>query len=127
MQDIIETLFTDPLFIKIGIVVAILIALSIFKKLFKVLLTLVVLFFLYIGYLVLSGEDPEYDPLSYIIYQYPENGEISLDVNLVTYEPHENFNGTDSFGFKANDGEYNSDLAMVGLTINPINDFILFM
>jgi len=58
MQDIIETLFTDPLFIKIGIVVAILIALSIFKKLFKVLLTLVVLFFLYIGYLVLSGEDP---------------------------------------------------------------------
>ena len=35
MQDIIETLFTDPLFIKIGIVVAILIALSIFKKLFK--------------------------------------------------------------------------------------------
>ena len=58
MQDIIETLFTDPLFIKIGIVVAILIALSIFKKLFKVLLTLVVLFFLYVGYLVLSGEDP---------------------------------------------------------------------
>ena len=58
MQDIIETLFTDPLFIKIGIVVAILIALSIFKKLFKVLLTVVVLFFLYVGYLVLSGEDP---------------------------------------------------------------------
>ena len=58
MQDIIETLFSDPLFIKIGIVVAILIALSIFKKLFKVLLTLVVLFFLYIGFLVLSGEDP---------------------------------------------------------------------
>ena len=58
MADIIEKLLTDPLFIKIGIVVAILIALSIFKKLFKVLLTLVVLFFLYIGYLVLSGEDP---------------------------------------------------------------------
>ena len=47
MADIIEKLLTDPLFIKIGIVVAILIALS-----------LVVLFFLYIGYLVLSGEDP---------------------------------------------------------------------
>ena len=58
MADIIEKVLTDPLFIKIGIVVAILIALSIFKKLFKVLLTLVVLFFLYIGYLVLSGEDP---------------------------------------------------------------------
>jgi len=72
--------------------------------------------------IVLSGEDPEYDPLSYIIYQYPENGEISLDVNLVTYEPHENFNGIDSFGFKANDGEYNSELAIVSLTINSIND-----
>jgi hypothetical protein len=72
--------------------------------------------------IVLSGEDLEYDPLSFIIYQYPENGEISLDVNLVTYEPHENYNGTDSFGFKTNDGEYNSDLAIVSLTINPIND-----
>ena len=72
--------------------------------------------------IVLTGEDIEFDPLSYIIYQYPVNGDVSLEANVATYQPNENFNGSDSFGFKAYDGEYNSDLAIIDLTINPVND-----
>ena len=60
--------------------------------------------------------------LSLVLDQYPENGNVLLDANLATYQPNENFNGTDSFGFKANDGQYNSDLGIISLTINPIND-----
>ena len=41
---------------------------------------------------------------------------------MVIYEPDDDFNGVDSFGFKTFDGQYNSDMAIVSLTINPIND-----
>src|SRR5207244_7168506 len=39
-----------------------------------------------------------------------------------TYTPAGNFNGADSFTYKANDGQLDSNVATVGLTINPVND-----
>jgi hypothetical protein len=41
---------------------------------------------------------------------------------VVSYTPEANFNGSDSFTFKANDGTVNSNEAMVIITINAIND-----
>lgn len=58
MDSIIEKVFTDPTFIKVGIILAILISLAVFKKLFKAVLILVVGLILYITYLVYTGEDP---------------------------------------------------------------------
>ena len=39
-----------------------------------------------------------------------------------TYTPNLNFNGTDSFTYKANDGDVDSDIATVTLTVNAVND-----
>src|SRR4029434_5474519 len=41
----------------------------------------------------------------------------------VTYTPNANFNGSDSFSFKANDGTANSnETGAVSITVNPVND-----
>jgi VCBS repeat-containing protein len=46
-----------------------------------------------------------------------------LDGNeLVTYTPNENFNGSDSFTFTVNDGEFTSSAATVSITIREEND-----
>ena len=71
---------------------------------------------------ILNADDLEFDPLTYLIYQDPVNGQIEIENNIATYTPNQDFNGIDSFGFKANDGEYNSELAIIDITINPIND-----
>ncbi|CAH0356354.1 hypothetical protein AQB9606_04691 [Aquabacterium sp. CECT 9606] len=39
-----------------------------------------------------------------------------------TYTPATNFNGTDAFTYKANDGTANSALATVTITVTPVND-----
>ena len=38
------------------------------------------------------------------------------------YVPNENYNGADSFTFKANDGEYDSNVASFSITVTPVND-----
>jgi hypothetical protein len=39
-----------------------------------------------------------------------------------SYAPALNYNGTDSFTFKANDGSLDSNVATVAITINAVND-----
>ena len=56
MKNIIEILLTDPLFIKIGIILGILISLSIFKKLKKVIIVLVIVLFTYSYYTYSIGQ-----------------------------------------------------------------------
>jgi VCBS repeat-containing protein len=53
----------------------------------------------------------------------PSNGTLTLGVNgLFTYTPNENFNGSDSFTYKLNDGTADSNTATVTITVNPVND-----
>jgi hypothetical protein len=40
----------------------------------------------------------------------------------VAYTPDMDFSGTDSFTFKANDGDLDSNIATVTITVNPVND-----
>ena len=58
MDQITEKLFTDPLFVKIGIVLAILISLSLLKKLVKVVISLVLIFLIYGYYVYSTGGEP---------------------------------------------------------------------
>ena len=58
MEQIIEKLFTDPLYMTVGLVLATMIALSIFKKLFKAVIILIVVFIGYVFYLQSTGKDP---------------------------------------------------------------------
>jgi hypothetical protein len=48
---------------------------------------------------------------------------VALNANgALTYAPAANFNGTDSFTYKANDGTANSNVATVFVTVIPVND-----
>jgi hypothetical protein len=53
MEQIIERLLTDPVFVSIGIVLAVLISLSLLKKLVKVVVFLVLILLIY-GYFIYS-------------------------------------------------------------------------
>src|SRR5207302_1501826 len=51
------------------------------------------------------------------------HGTLTLNSNgSFTYTPNANYNGPDSFTYKANDGSLDSTVATVALTISPVND-----
>ena len=53
----------------------------------------------------------------------PANGSVgSVSGTSVTYTPNANFNGTDSFTFKSNDGTADSASATVTITVTAVND-----
>lgn len=58
MQEIIEIVFTDPAFVYVGVILAILLSLSIFKKLFKSIIVIAIIFFVYSSFVYYSsGKD----------------------------------------------------------------------
>ncbi|HDL20519.1 MAG TPA: tandem-95 repeat protein [Nitrospirae bacterium] len=71
---------------------------------------------------VLTASDPGDDELSFIVVDNPANGSLSGFLPNVTYTPNLNFNGTDSFTYKANDGAEDSNIATVTITVNAVND-----
>src|SRR5439155_8855689 len=61
--------------------------------------------------------------LTAVVVTGPSHGALTLNANgSFTYTPAANFNGSDSFTYKANDGLLDSNAATVALTINPVND-----
>src|SRR5439155_17457906 len=52
----------------------------------------------------------------------PGHGTLSGTPPNVRYSPSANYNGSDSFSFKVNDGELDSAVATVSLTVRPVND-----
>jgi len=73
--------------------------------------------------ITLTTTDSDGDSLTYTIVTAPSHGSFTTNTppNLV-YKPTANYNGPDSFTFKANDGTTDSNIATISLTINPIND-----
>jgi len=70
-----------------------------------------------------NDTDAESDPLTAVWVSDPPNGALTLNANgSFTYTPHGNFNGTDSFQYKANDGRADSNAATVTITVTPVND-----
>lgn len=68
--------------------------------------------------ITLRGEDNDGDNLVFIVVSLPENGTLSGSAPNLTYNPKTNFNGGDSFTFKANDGEADSNTATVAINVN---------
>lgn len=70
-----------------------------------------------------SATDGEGDPLVYDDVTQPTNGSLIMNPDgSYVYTPNLNYNGPDSFTYKANDGEFDSNIATVNLGIIPVND-----
>lgn len=72
--------------------------------------------------IILTAIDGDSDPLSYAIVAHPTHGAVSLSGSTATYTPAVNYNGSDSFTFKANDSLQDSNTATVSITVTAVND-----
>jgi hypothetical protein len=83
--------------------------------------------------ITLSASDAEDDPLAFSFASGPSDGglgpisaadcsAVNVCTETVTYTPSADFNGADSFTFKANDGIADSNTATVSITVDAVND-----
>ena len=69
-----------------------------------------------------SGGDDESDPLTFEVVDQPAHGVVVMEADgSFLYSPHENYSGPDSFTFKANDGQADSEPATVSITVTAVN------
>jgi CSLREA domain-containing protein len=65
-----------------------------------------------------NDTDPEGDPLTAAVVVGPAHGSLSLNADgTFSYTPAQNFYGTDTFTYQANDGQLNSNVATVTITV----------
>src|SRR5213076_1480574 len=70
-----------------------------------------------------NDSDVDGDTLNAILVSQPTHGSVSLDIDGgFIYVPAANYNGPDSFTYKANDGQADSGIATVSITITGVND-----
>jgi hypothetical protein len=86
--------------------------------------------------ITLSGSDADGNNLTFAIVSGPSHGSLSplgapscstsagtsTCTSNVSYAPTGNYNGSDSFTFKVNDGALDSSNATVSITVAPVND-----
>jgi hypothetical protein len=69
----------------------------------------------------LTATDPDQDPLTYTIVTPPAHGVLTGSFPNLVYTPNPDFNGPDSFTFRASDGALSDD-GTVSLSVTPVND-----
>ena len=62
------------------------------------------------------------DTLTYHVVEGPQHGQISGSGKDLSYTPQANYDGPDQLTFKVNDGVFDSSVATVHFTVNPVND-----
>ena len=72
--------------------------------------------------ITLDATDVDGDDLTYSLVSDVSNGTTSLSGNVVTYTPTANYDGTDTFTYKANDGTFDSNTATGTITITDVNN-----
>jgi len=72
--------------------------------------------------ITLSVTDADGDDLTISIVSDVSNGSTSLSGSTVTYTPTANYDGTDTFTYKANDGTVDSNIATATITVQNINE-----
>ena len=72
--------------------------------------------------IILNAIDADDDALSLVITQQPNQGTLTVTANSLTvaYTPNVNYQGADSFSFKVNDGQLDSNTATVTLEVVPV-------
>lgn len=72
--------------------------------------------------ITLNGSDQDGDKITYNITSNPSHGTLSGTAPNLVYTPAANYNGTDSFVYKINDGDADSAPVAVTISITPVND-----
>ncbi len=72
----------------------------------------------------LTGTDVDGNTLTFAKVADPSHGTVSINASTgaYTYTPVGNYNGSDSFTFKVNDGTVDSAVATVSITVAAVND-----
>ena len=74
------------------------------------------------GNVLVNDSDAQGSSLSANLVLGPAHGSLTLNANgSFSYAPVANWNGTDTFSYKANDGSADSNVATVTLIVNPVN------
>ncbi len=72
--------------------------------------------------ITLVASDPDGDALTWHVVN-PSHGTLTGTPPALTYTPHDNWSGADSFTFYVTDTKsHNSNTATVNITVNPVND-----
>ncbi len=73
---------------------------------------------------VLAGDtDADDDTLTASLVTGPANGDLDLNADgSFSYTPDANFSGEDSFTYRASDGDEDSEIATVTITVRAVND-----
>ncbi|MFZ9822510.1 MAG: tandem-95 repeat protein [Gemmataceae bacterium] len=73
--------------------------------------------------LLLNDSDAEGNSLTAVVVTNPSNGSVVINSDgKFTYTPNANFNGTDTFTYKASDGISYSNIATVTVNVTAVND-----
>ena len=67
--------------------------------------------------ITLNATDAEGDKLTYSVVAQPANGRVTIAGNVATYTSNAGYVGPDSFSFKANDGQLDSNTATVNISV----------
>lgn len=69
-----------------------------------------------------AATDADGDTLTYSITVQPTHGSVTLTGSSYTYTPASNYNGSDSFTFRAADTRGGTGTAVVSITVSAVND-----
>ena len=64
----------------------------------------------------------ENDNLTFFLEASPLHGTIQGTYPNLVYKPNKNYFGVDELKYKVSDGQYDSNIAIISITVNPIND-----
>jgi len=70
--------------------------------------------------IILTASDQDGDPLTYAVLSEPVHGQLAGIAPYLTYIPNSGFSGDDSFTFKVEDGESDSNTATVSIRVSGI-------
>ena len=71
-------------------------------------------------HLTLQASDPNQDPLTWMVTVQPTNGALSGTPPALIYTPNPGYSGADQFAFKVNDGQVDSNEAVVTIAVTPV-------
>jgi VCBS repeat-containing protein len=72
---------------------------------------------------LLNDSDVDDDLLTAVVVDLPAHGTLAFNSDgSFTYTPESGYSGLDSFTYHASDGQLESELATVNITVNPLND-----